>query len=125
MLVRHGYGVLLLEPRGQGGSQGDVNRWAGDRDLRAAAAYLVDRPDVDSGRIGAIGFSIGGEVARSGGAVAGLRSGRRRGCRCASGGMDSSGPRRLLMDPAQALLTAAATVLSNQARRRRSRIASA
>ena len=33
MLIRHGYGVLLLDPRGQGSSEGDIVRWAGDRDL--------------------------------------------------------------------------------------------
>ena len=35
MLIRNGYGVLLLDPRGQGESQGDLVRWAGDRDLIA------------------------------------------------------------------------------------------
>ena len=29
MIARHGYGVLLLEPRGQGASEGDTVRWAG------------------------------------------------------------------------------------------------
>ncbi len=61
MLARHGYGVLLLEPRGQGGSEGDVVRWAGDTDIIAGAEYLRSRPDVEDDRIGAIGFSIGGE----------------------------------------------------------------
>ena len=61
MLARHGYGVLLLVPRGQGASEGDIVRWAGDDDLLAGAEYLQGRPDVDDGRIGAIGFSIGGE----------------------------------------------------------------
>ena len=36
-------------------------RWAGDADLLAGADYLRNRPDVDEDRIGAIGFSIGGE----------------------------------------------------------------
>ena len=40
MLIRHGYGVLLLNPRGQGTSEGDTVRWAGDRDLIAGAEYL-------------------------------------------------------------------------------------
>lgn len=62
MLVAHGYGVLLLDPRGQGGSDGDVVLWAGDQDLLAGAAYLQRRPDVDSDRIGAMGFSVGGEM---------------------------------------------------------------
>ena len=47
MLARHGYGVLLLVPRGQGASEGDIVRWAGDADLLAGADYLRNRPDVD------------------------------------------------------------------------------
>ena len=43
MLIRHGYGVLLLNPRGQGTSEGDTVRWAGDRDLLAGAEYLKTR----------------------------------------------------------------------------------
>ena len=62
MLIRHGYGVLLLNPRGQGTSEGDTVRWAGDRDLIAGAEYLKTRADVDDGRIGGFGFSVGGEI---------------------------------------------------------------
>ena len=62
MLVRNGYGVLLLDPRGQGESQGDLVRWAGDRDLIAAAEYVQARPDVDPGRVGGFGSSVGGEI---------------------------------------------------------------
>ena len=62
MLIRHGYGVLLLDPRGQGRSEGDTVRWAGDRDLLAAVAVSPHRPDVDPDRIGGFGFSIGGEI---------------------------------------------------------------
>jgi dienelactone hydrolase len=64
MLVRHGYGVLLFDRRGEGASDGDPNifGWVGDRDLHAAAAYLRSRPDVDPRRIGAIGLSVGGEM---------------------------------------------------------------
>jgi uncharacterized protein len=62
MLIRHGYGVLLLNPRGQGTSEGDTVRWAGDRDLLAGADYVKTRPDVDDDRIGAFGFSVGGEI---------------------------------------------------------------
>ena len=63
ILWRNGYGVLLLDPRGQGGSQGDLVRWAGDRDLIAGAEYLRGRPDVDPGRIGGFGSSVGGATA--------------------------------------------------------------
>ena len=62
MLIRHGYGVLLLNPRGQGTSEGDTVRWAGDRDLLAGAEYVKTRADVDDDRIGGFGFSVGGEI---------------------------------------------------------------
>jgi hypothetical protein len=64
MLVRHGYGVLLLDRRGEGESDGDFNRrgWGGEPDLRAAVAYLRRRPDVVGGRIGGLGLSVGGEL---------------------------------------------------------------
>jgi hypothetical protein len=64
MLIRHGYGVLLLDARGYDGSEGDPNLfgWDGAKDIDAAIAWLGTRPDVRSGRIGGIGFSVGGEV---------------------------------------------------------------
>jgi uncharacterized protein len=64
MLVKHGYGVLLFDRRGEGASEGDPNifGWGGERDLHAATAYLQSRPDVDPDRIGGIGFSVGGEM---------------------------------------------------------------
>ena len=45
MLIRHGYGVLLLDRRGEGASEGDYNAfgWAGERDLRAAIGFLQQR----------------------------------------------------------------------------------
>ena len=64
MLARHGYGVLLLDRRGEGQSDGDPNLfgWHGERDVRAAVAFLERQPDVDQGRIGGIGLSVGGEM---------------------------------------------------------------
>ena len=64
MLVRHGYGVLLLDRRGEGESEGDFNArgWGGEPDLRAAIAHLRARPDVRDGRIGGLGLSVGGEL---------------------------------------------------------------
>jgi uncharacterized protein len=64
MLVRHGYGVLLFDRRGEGESDGDPNAfgWAADKDLKAAVAFLQHRPDVDRDRIGGIGLSVGGET---------------------------------------------------------------
>jgi len=64
MLVRHGYGVLLVDARGYDGSEGDPNLfgWDGAKDVDAAVAWLAGREDVADGRIGGIGFSVGGEV---------------------------------------------------------------
>jgi hypothetical protein len=116
MLLRHGYGVLLLDPRGQGGSEGDTVRWAGDQDLLAGAAWLRSRSDVDPDRIGGLGFSVGGELllraaARSEaiGAVVSEGAGER------VGETDVSGITRLLVDPSQAVMTVATSVFSNHA----------
>jgi uncharacterized protein len=64
MLARHGYGVLLVDQRGDGESEGDPNAlgWDGEKDIMAAVAYLKRRPDVDPRRIGGIGLSVGGEI---------------------------------------------------------------
>ena len=64
MLVRHGYGVLLLDARGYDGSEGDPNLfgWDDAKDIDAAVAWLQSRPDVKDDRIGGIGFSVGGEM---------------------------------------------------------------
>ncbi|MGE5273331.1 MAG: alpha/beta hydrolase [Verrucomicrobiota bacterium] len=64
MLIRHGYGVLLLDARGYDGSQGDPNvfGWDDTKDIDAAVSWLRHRPDVHDGRIGGIGFSVGGEM---------------------------------------------------------------
>ena len=64
MLIRHGYGVLLIDRRGEGESEGDPSTrgWGGARDLHAAVAYLQRRPDVERGRIGGLGLSVGGEM---------------------------------------------------------------
>ncbi len=64
VLIRHGYGVLLFDRRGEGESDGDPNAfgWAADTDLNAAVAFLQHRADVDRNRIGGIGLSVGGET---------------------------------------------------------------
>jgi fermentation-respiration switch protein FrsA (DUF1100 family) len=64
ILVRHGYGVLLFDRRGEGDSEGDPNAlgWNGTRDVEAAIAFLQERSDVDPDRIGGIGLSVGGEM---------------------------------------------------------------
>ena len=84
MLARHGYGVLIFDRRGEGESDGDPNPYAwndGEKDLIAAVDFLKRRPDVEPGRIGGIGLSVGGETfLQDGGAQRG-RPGRRRGGR--------------------------------------------
>ena len=64
-LARHGYGVLVFDRRGEGESDGDPNPYAwneGERDLDAAIEFLKGRPDVEAGRIGGLGLSVGGET---------------------------------------------------------------
>jgi uncharacterized protein len=60
MLSRHGYGVLLLDRRGEGESEGDYNArgWGGEPDLEAAVGYLAAREDA----VGGLGLSVGGEL---------------------------------------------------------------
>jgi dipeptidyl aminopeptidase/acylaminoacyl peptidase len=64
LLAEHGYGVLLFDFRGHGESDraavtlGDHER----RDLRAALDFVAAQPDVDPGRIGGLGFSMGAAV---------------------------------------------------------------
>jgi len=65
VLARDGYGVLLVDARGTGRSEGRAMNfgWYGDLDARAAVDYLERRRDVDRQRIGALGESMGGEEA--------------------------------------------------------------
>jgi pimeloyl-ACP methyl ester carboxylesterase len=114
MLIRHGYGVLLLDPRGQGRSEGDSVRWAGDRDLLAGVKYLRNRSDVDPGRIGGFGFSIGGEMLLEAAAQSnGFKAVVSEGAGSRVGDEDVSGPARLLAEPNLAVMTAALTIFSN------------
>lgn len=64
-LAGQGFGVLLLDARGHGGSEGRPMEfgWYGDLDLRAGVDLLSARPDVKDGRIGVVGLSMGGEEA--------------------------------------------------------------
>ena len=58
-LAERGFGVLLLDLRAHGDSDGSTITFAGT-DILAAAAYLQARADVDPQRIGAMGLSLGG-----------------------------------------------------------------
>ena len=64
MLVEHGYGVLLFDRRGEGASDGDGNKLAGAAPAtsRPRSTSSRARPDVDPGRIGGLGLSVGGEL---------------------------------------------------------------
>jgi pimeloyl-ACP methyl ester carboxylesterase len=64
MLARHGYGVLALDLRGHGESDGRSTSapWKLDDDIDAAVEWLAACTDVDATRIGLLGVSLGGEV---------------------------------------------------------------
>jgi poly(3-hydroxybutyrate) depolymerase len=64
LLARRGYGVLMLDRRGEGERDGELNLfgWNGEGDLRAAVEFLSTRTDVDPDRIGGLGLSVGGEL---------------------------------------------------------------
>jgi pimeloyl-ACP methyl ester carboxylesterase len=64
MLERHGYGVLVYDPRGMGHSEGTPNSyaWGWEKDVDAALEYLGKRDDVEPGRIGALGLSSGADA---------------------------------------------------------------
>lgn len=65
LLARHGFGVLVYDARGQGESDGIAMGlgWHGDHDLRGALDFVGGQPDVEPGRIGVLGLSMGGEQA--------------------------------------------------------------
>ena len=65
VLAGGGYGVLLPDARGHGGSGGRAMDfgWFGDADIAGALDYLAGRPDVDASRLAVVGMSMGGEEA--------------------------------------------------------------
>jgi uncharacterized protein len=119
MLARHGYGVLLFDRRGEGESEGDPNAWGweGYRDVDAAVRFLRARPDVEPGRIGGIGLSVGGEMmleaaAKSRGLDAVISEGA--GERSVREYLDMTGKDWLAL-PSYAGLTAGVALFSNHA----------
>jgi alpha/beta superfamily hydrolase len=122
MLARHGYGVLLFDRRGEGRSEGEPNAWgwSGDRDIKAAVAFLRHRRDVDPARIGGIGLSVGGEMmieaaAETPGLAAIVSEGA--GARAFSDEMQHEkvhGLDRWMGYPTYAMRTAAVAVFANQ-----------
>jgi pimeloyl-ACP methyl ester carboxylesterase len=116
MMARHGYGVLLLDPRGQGGSEGDTVRWQGDRDLIAGAKYLQSRPDVDDARIAGFGSSVGGEQLLEAAAQStAFRAVVSEGAGERVGEMDASGFEQVTATPLMAIMTGAVTIFGNDA----------
>ena len=65
LLARHGYGVLALDLRGHGESDGRSTSapWKLHDDLDGALDWLSARREVDPTRLGVLGVSLGGEVA--------------------------------------------------------------
>ncbi len=119
MLARHGFGVLLLDARGYDGSEGDPNQfgWGAARDIDAAVAWLRQQPDVHDGRVGGIGFSVGGEMMLEAAAGnLGLRAVVSEGAGARSIREDLiRGPRGWLVVPQAAVQTTALAVLSGTA----------
>ena len=65
VLARHGFGVLLVDARGHGDSEGRAMDfgWHGDADIDAATRFLANQTEIDRQRIGVVGMSMGGEEA--------------------------------------------------------------
>ena len=64
MLARHGYGVLLFDFRGHGKSEGEIVTFGLNevKDTEAALVFLHSQPEVNPGKIGLLGNSMGGAV---------------------------------------------------------------
>jgi uncharacterized protein len=119
MLVRHGYGVLVFDRRGEGTSEGDPNAfgWAFNRDLKASAAFLQTRRDVDRDRIGGIGLSVGGEMLLQTAAESKLFKAvvsDGAGGRSYREDLDQPGSGKWLQLPSSLVITAGTALFSNQ-----------
>lgn len=65
MMIRHGYGVIAVDLRAHGESDGQAISFGMYelQDVDAAYRYLLARPDVDPERIGMLGNSMGASIA--------------------------------------------------------------
>ncbi|HNT24506.1 MAG TPA: alpha/beta fold hydrolase [Anaerolineales bacterium] len=64
LLEQHGYGLLLYDMRAHGRSQGSLGTWGWleVNDIFGAVDYLLTRSEVNPRQVGAMGFSLGGQV---------------------------------------------------------------
>lgn len=64
MFARHGYGVILIDMRAHGESDGNLISFGAQeiQDLEAAYKYLLTRSEVDPERIGILGNSYGASI---------------------------------------------------------------
>ncbi len=64
LLVRAGFGILLLDLRAHGNSQGDTSTYGlkEGEDVACAVEFLLGRVDVHGGKIGAYGLSLGAQA---------------------------------------------------------------
>jgi alpha/beta superfamily hydrolase len=64
MLARNGYGVLVFDARGRGESEGTANSygWEWEKDAHGALDFMLSRPDIQDGRVGALGLSSGADT---------------------------------------------------------------
>jgi uncharacterized protein len=65
ILAQQGYGVLLFDVRGFGESEGSLIPYPEGgmaEDVIGAVRYLQNRPDIEAGRIGALGLSMGAVI---------------------------------------------------------------
>lgn len=64
LMIEQGFGILMYDMRCHGRSTGELGTWGWleVNDLQGAVDFLLERKDVDPGKIGALGFSLGGQV---------------------------------------------------------------
>jgi pimeloyl-ACP methyl ester carboxylesterase len=69
-LTKAGYGVLMYDERASGESEGTYRSygWEDPWDVGSALDFLSEKTDVDPGKIGIAGCSIGGQIALQGAA---------------------------------------------------------